>query len=239
MPKKSAAISRFVLVLAAGVAVCAIPRLAASADLPAGKHRRAESAKSDGAAARAADATDTTGAIGAPASATAAAARHALAARARFVEVRAAMERALLLRDNVSRPVVEALEAGVQKLFAELAAVERGGPTGSAEAAKKAVNATQEWYRAGLKIINPPAEGLLELPLPMSVAEKADAAAAALDHLVEAGTKEAEAPPSVEPSQPSAQARPQPARVGKKSDRRRHSIMRVTRVTRPAPVDSY
>jgi len=228
MPKKSAAISRFVLVLAAAVAVCAAPRFAASADLPAGKAARGV-----------ADATETTGAIGAPAAATAASARHALAARARFVEARAAMERALLLRDTVSRPAIEALEACLRKLFSELAAIEGGGLPGSVDAAKAAVKSTREWYQAGLKIINPPAEGLLELPLPMSVTEKAEAAATALDRLVETGTKEAEAPPSVEPSPQGAQARPHPVSGGRKSDRRRHSIMRVTRVTQPTPVDSY
>ncbi len=244
MPKKSAAISRMILVLAAGAAVCAAPRFAASADLPLAKHHRSEppAGKAHAAAARGAtDATDTTGATGAPGAApgAAAAACQALAARARFIEARAAMERALLLRDTVSPPVIEALAACLQKLFSELAAIERAGQPGSAQAAKNAVNSTQEWYQAGLKIISPPAEGVLELPLPMSVAEKAEAAAAALDRLVETGTKEAQTPPSVGPSQPGPQARPQPVPVGKKSDRRPVSTMRATRVTRPTVVEAY
>jgi methyl-accepting chemotaxis protein len=43
----------------------------------------------------------------------------------------------------------------------------------------------KDWYRAGMKILAPPPEGLTELPLIASVIAKSDAVAAAIDNVVE------------------------------------------------------
>ena len=238
MPRKSAPISCLILVLAAA-AVCAGPRIAASKDRPAHHRSHPTTAKAHAASPGAADITGTTSPRGtAP---VAAAASRALTARARFVETRAAMERALLVRESISPLTIDALAGSFQKLSSELAAIERASPPGSAEAVKSAMSATRDWYQAGLTIISPPAGGVLELPLPMSVAKKADAAAAALDRLVEAGASEpqtnAQTPPSVAPAGP--QAQPHSVHRGRKPAVRRISMMRATAVAKPSAVESW
>lgn len=113
------------------------------------------------------------------------AARHAHTARSRFIEARAALERGLLLRDAASENNAAIVEAAMAGLLHELklcAAMTRSCP---ADTVKKATDLAQDWYQAGLKIIKPPAGGLVEVPLPMAVAGKADAAVAALDAVIQ------------------------------------------------------
>jgi methyl-accepting chemotaxis protein len=111
---------------------------------------------------------------------------HARAAQARFGEARAAMERELLLRDTSPESDDALLETAMNDVMAELKVVsERGGKSGHAEKVAAAQRLGQMWYRSGLQIIRPPAEGLTELPLPANVMRQADAVAAAIDQVVE------------------------------------------------------
>jgi hypothetical protein len=122
-----------------------------------------------------------------------AAGSHARVARAKFAEARARMERALLLRDATPANVAM-VEAAAGSVFEEMKAVERNTPARSADAAKKASALVHDWYQSGLVILKPQAGGVLALPMPTTVSRKADAAAAALDQLIEDATARAAAP---------------------------------------------
>jgi hypothetical protein len=131
------------------------------------------------------DVTGTANARGAPGAVPlTAAASHAHAARIRFNEARVAMERQLLLREAAPKNNMTALETAMIGLHQEMTLFATTSQPGASDAVKKALTLSQDWYQAGLKIIKPPAEGLLELPLPMVVASKGDAAAAAFDEVV-------------------------------------------------------
>jgi hypothetical protein len=117
---------------------------------------------------------------------------HARAAQARFSDARAAMERGLLLRESPPASHVGALEAAMKDVMAELKRVkDRRAATGSADAVSRAQALARDWYETGLQIIKPPPGGLTELPLPMIVASKGRAAAAALDQVVRETTAHA------------------------------------------------
>jgi methyl-accepting chemotaxis protein len=111
---------------------------------------------------------------------------HARAAQTRFSDARAAMERALLLRDSAHASTNAQLEAAMNDVIAELKIVnERGGKDGHDQVIVDAERLAQTWYRTGLLIVRPPAEGLTKLPLAAHVVQQGDAVAAAIDQVVE------------------------------------------------------
>jgi hypothetical protein len=113
----------------------------------------------------------------------------ALAAREQFNQARVAMERAMLLREANPAASIAALDTAMKDLSVHLATIERMPGAQPSETAKIAKGLVQAWYGDGMKIIKPPEEGLLEMPLPMNVRTKAKAVASALDRLVdEVGT---------------------------------------------------
>jgi hypothetical protein len=114
-----------------------------------------------------------------------AAAMYAQAARGRFNEARAALERGLVLRETATTTSIAALESAMADMRQQMKMLATAGRPGLADAARKATGLAQDWQQAGLKIIKPSAEGLLELPTTTTVAIKADLTAAALDELVE------------------------------------------------------
>jgi hypothetical protein len=107
---------------------------------------------------------------------------HARAARARFNEARNALERALL-SDGAPKADVVVLEAAMKDVNENLALLAAMAQPPATDAILKAMRLAQDWYQAGLKIVSPPAEGVTELPLPMSLRSKGDAVAAALDQV--------------------------------------------------------
>jgi hypothetical protein len=132
-------------------------------------------------------------------------ASHARAARAVFSAARAAMERGFLLGETAPKSSVAVLEAAMKELGDHLAIVGSAAKPRSADGVRKASSLAQDWYEAGLKIIKPPVEGVIELPLPMSVYSKADAVSAALDRVIE------EAVALAPPPAPAPKRRAQPA----------------------------
>src|SRR6266851_6571068 len=171
MSIQSSPMSALVLLFAASTAVCGFVRAAEAADLPVLRLHRAvisDTEKHAGSAIGGPEAADSiTARGGAPIgnAPVVAATGHVLAARARFIEARALMERAILLRDRAFNADIKALEGHMAALLSELNAVERTHQSG-AEHVKTALSLTREWHQEGMKIVNPPAEGLLELPLP-------------------------------------------------------------------------
>ena len=167
----------YVLVVAAAAAIEVTVTDAQAADMTVRPSHRAFAATKSATigASKAAEITGTLNVRASHAPLTVAAS-HARTARARFTEARAAMERGLLLRESASKADIAALEAAMQGLFYEMKILEN--LSRSAAPIGKATSLAQDWYQAGLKIIRPPAEGLVELPLPMTVRSKADAAAA-------------------------------------------------------------
>jgi methyl-accepting chemotaxis protein len=111
---------------------------------------------------------------------------HARAAQARFGEARAAMERGLLLLDTSPESASAPLKTAMDEVMAELKVVsERGRKAGRAENVAAAEQLALLWYRASLQLVQPPTGGLTELPLPANVMQQADAAAAAIEQVVE------------------------------------------------------
>jgi methyl-accepting chemotaxis protein len=111
---------------------------------------------------------------------------HARAAQAKFDEARAAMERALLVRDTSHDPNGALLQETMRDMMAELKIVrERGAKAGHGDKIATAEQLAQTWYQSGLQIIHPPVGGLTELPLPANVMRQADSVAVAIDQVVE------------------------------------------------------
>jgi hypothetical protein len=128
---------------------------------------------------------DVTGTVNARAAAVppTAAVRYAQAARARFNDARAAVERGLILRETTPATNVAALESAMAELLQDLKMLSAAGRPLS-ESARRASSLAQEWHEAGLKILKPPAGGVLELPTTLAVENKAEATAAAFDELI-------------------------------------------------------
>lgn len=124
-----------------------------------------------------------------------AAAIHAGVARMRFSEIRAAMDRRFLLHEVAPKTEIAMLDAKMNSLFDELAAIEQSP---SADSASEARRSADDWYQASLQIVAPPAGGVTALPLPALMTKKAEAVATALDALVEQATANAAPPRSVE-----------------------------------------
>jgi hypothetical protein len=124
------------------------------------------------------------------------------AARARFSEARAAMARGLQLNEITRRTDMATLEAKMTILFDELTLVEQMDQSRLAGAAKEAKRLADDWYQTGLRTMDPPAEGLTELPLPMLIASKADAVITALDRVAEQATASASVPKSASQPKP-------------------------------------
>ncbi len=112
----------------------------------------------------------------------------ARAAQASFNKARAAMERALAFPDNVADDVVRQVDELAADVLDDLRIVrDRVNDEAVLGALETAQISVQSWHDVGLKILRPPAEGLMELPLAVMVSRKADRAAAALDDVVEMG----------------------------------------------------
>jgi len=193
MSTRIAAISALPLLFATGIVVCGFVCVADAADLrippyhatiASGTEQFAGSAVGD---SEAAYASATRGDISNGNASAASAPGHVLAARTRFVEARALMERAILLRDRTNKGDINALESRMTALFSELNAVERTRQSG-AENVKAALSLAREWREEGMKIVAPPARGLLELPLPITVMRKAENLSRAIDQLAEKAT---------------------------------------------------
>jgi len=130
-----------------------------------------------------------------PASASAAASIAAVA-RVRFSEARASMARGLQLNAATRQADMATLEAKMTTLFDELTVVEQMNHSHLAAAAKEARRLADDWYQTGMRTMDPPADGLTELPLPMVIGSKADAVITALDRVAEQATASASAPRS-------------------------------------------
>jgi methyl-accepting chemotaxis protein len=115
------------------------------------------------------------------------AASHAQAAQSRFNEARAAMERAIALREGAPPSTLAALDKAANELGEELAIVgERMTQPESAEKLARTKALLRDWRETGLAILKARPGGVTELPLSDSVAVKGDAVAAAIDEVAEA-----------------------------------------------------
>ena len=115
---------------------------------------------------------------------------YARAAQARFSDARAAMERGWLLRDEARKSNDALLKAAMGDVVEDLTIVrERLAQAGHAQRVGDALNLAQNWYRMGLQIARPPANGPAELPSSTGVMRSADDVAAAIDQIVEAASE--------------------------------------------------
>jgi len=189
------------LTLAAGTLAAAVTAMAA--DLPVQPHMRSHAQSSDNPTLSAtrssikptrksdSQAVETTSSISWPPGARAslapstAAISYAHSARATFAKARAAMELGILLLDSAPRTNSSTLEAATASLILELDALEGLPQNQSNMSIRNAKALVQDWHQTGLKIIKPPAQGVYELPFPVTVEAKANAVARALDQLIE------------------------------------------------------
>jgi len=191
------------LALAAGTIAVAIAGTAMAADLSVRPYMQSSSQSNDNPASstpklsikparkRDGPAAETTSSISWPEGARAsltpatAAISYAHAARATFAKARAAMELGVLLLDGAPKKNLSTLETATATLVLELEALERLPQNQSNTAVKKAKVLVQDWYETGLRIIKPPAQGVHDLPFPVTVQAKADAVDRALNQLIE------------------------------------------------------
>jgi methyl-accepting chemotaxis protein len=109
---------------------------------------------------------------------------YARSAQLHYREARSAMERGITQNDRALPATVGTLEKTMTELLSELDVVTQRMPQFKAEVAG-ARAAVQKWYETGLKIVKPPASGLTEIPMPMTVAHLADEVERAIDGVVE------------------------------------------------------
>src|SRR5690242_5025948 len=158
-------------------------------------------------------ASDVTGAIGAGTPAPAPAVDPPFVIRARdaqerFGGARAAMEHALLLRENAPKSDIATIETNMKGLLEDLDAVES---TGFADSVKEARRLARAWHDSGMQILVPPTTGLTELPMPASVASKAEEAGTAIEWLVaETAAAKPPMPNAMAAATPAAAAAPLP-----------------------------
>jgi len=111
---------------------------------------------------------------------------HARSAQAKFSDARAAIERRLLLQGEDRKSNDAPFKSTMNDVMEDLMIVkERLNQTGYVQRADTTQQLASDWYRMGLQIIEPPAEGLTMLPLSTNVTRLADAVTAAIDRLVE------------------------------------------------------
>jgi hypothetical protein len=199
--------ARVLPVIAAGAAVLALAGTVAAADLkvipmkqaqlwqmpwlqaqqpaaPAKQPARRKAAQKTG------PSTEVTGSISWPKSARAtlspatAGISYAHAAQAAFAKARAAMELGVMLLDDAPKNNTAALATATANVMSELEALEQLPQNRANEAVKRAMDLVQDWYRAGMRIINPPPQGLNDVPFPLTVSARAEAVAEALEQLV-------------------------------------------------------
>jgi methyl-accepting chemotaxis protein len=111
---------------------------------------------------------------------------HARAAQTKFYEARAALERALIMRENAPPNNLAVLEAAMKDVSEELKVVaERMSQSQSADGIKKADQLVREWYQSGLQAIKASAGASAAQPATSAIMGKADAVAEAIDQVVE------------------------------------------------------
>jgi hypothetical protein len=105
----------------------------------------------------------------------------------------------------------------MKDVHTNLALLAAMAPPAATDAILKTKSLAEEWYQAGLKILSPPAEGITELPLPMSLKSKADSVAAALDQIAEQTIVHAPPPRSTGSVQKRASVAPRSVAIGSQS----------------------
>jgi hypothetical protein len=118
----------------------------------------------------------------------------ARAAQAQFRDLRIAMEREMSFREVVPKDKLATLEDDMRQLSTQLSGRTPSGHLPWSSKAGDALKLAQEWYRESLRVLDPPLDGVTELPSPINLSDKADLADAALDRLVEEATAYATAP---------------------------------------------
>ncbi|HEY6257867.1 MAG TPA: hypothetical protein VIY51_18950 [Xanthobacteraceae bacterium] len=199
MARRTSTKPLLLILLALAGAGCGISSAAEAADLaiPQRLHRHAAAQDTQAATACCADLIGTANTRRTDSPAETEVAKNARAAQAQFRDLRDAMERAMSLRQVVPKDKLAALDGDMKRLSAQLSARTQSGHLPSRSKAEDALNLAQDWYRASLRVLNPPSDGVTELPLPTNVSDKADLAAAALAALLDEATAYASAPQPV------------------------------------------
>src|SRR5579862_2442415 len=107
---------------------------------------------------------------------------YARSAQFKFAYARAAMERSFSLQGTERESNDAVLKSAIDDVMEDLIVVERRFTR--AERLKRLAEAkqlTQDWYRIGLQVVEPPADGVAQAPLSTNVMSQAGTVAAAID----------------------------------------------------------
>lgn len=109
---------------------------------------------------------------------------YAHAAKAAFARARAAMDLGIVLLDDAPKNNTEALATATVNVLSELEALKALPQNRTNDAVKQTISLVEDWHRTGMRIVNPPPQGLSEVPFPLTVTKKAEAVDEALDQLI-------------------------------------------------------
>ena len=112
---------------------------------------------------------------------------HSRSAQIEFAAARAAMERAVLLRD-MSADLKAAVKTHVDALVTDIGVVRERMPAASTPVIDKALAAAKAWHKSSMGLIDTPAAGLTEIPMPQVILDKAAVVAESLDQMAESAS---------------------------------------------------
>jgi methyl-accepting chemotaxis protein len=109
---------------------------------------------------------------------------HARSAQLNFTEARAGIEKAMILREGAD---FAAIEKSMQQFASDMTVVrERMANAGSfSQGIEKVLPLAEDWHKASMSYLKPPAGGLTELPLRQVLIAKGNEVASAIDLVVE------------------------------------------------------
>src|SRR5262249_4939232 len=110
--------------------------------------------------------------------------------------------------ENAPKSDIATIETNMKGLLEDLEAVESAG---FADSVKDARRLARAWHDTGMQILTPPAMGLTEVPMPVSVASKAEEAGTASDWVAaETAAAKPPVPNAMAAATPAAAAAPMP-----------------------------
>jgi methyl-accepting chemotaxis protein len=112
---------------------------------------------------------------------------HSRAAQLSFAKARNAIEKSILLREEVKPAEFAAIEKALKEFRSDINIVKErmARATGFDSGIDKIIPLVDDWYKVGMAYLKPPATGVVQLPLPQAVIAKGSAVAAEIDLIAE------------------------------------------------------
>ena len=112
---------------------------------------------------------------------------HARSAQLSFTEARRVLEKAIAMRDAVDPEDLMLIEDAMGQFAVDLNSVRErmGSATGFNEGIDKLMPLADDWHKAGMDLLKPPAQGATQRPSPDAVIAKGQAVQSAINSIVE------------------------------------------------------